>query len=217
MDLTKNVICLGNAKNNGGGNSDLSGKANINLDNITNEGKQVIRNVFLKETITIDNVAEIEFTNLNDGYQHHFEFIDFAPSVASYMLCQVGNNGSYFNNEEYMYSCLMQNSNTSSNWISDSKYGYGSNHFKLTPDNISAWNLQPNKNSFVEFNIISDFSKNGMKLFEGKCLLSDFSTKPYLISNTFRGLLNINGIADRVKFYLSSGNFASGIIKHYIY
>lgn len=198
--------------------SDIQDKANKDLDNITNTGKNVITSLVGWEKISefeIDNVAEIEFTGLNDGYQHRFEFIDFAPSVQSYMHCEIGNNGTYFNTG-YSYSYIYQDSNNTSVWMTNSKYGYNTSKFWLTADHRTEWYLQPNKNSYFDFSILSDFTKDGIKLFKGNTICPDSTTTAYMLSTRFEGLLNTTGKADRVKFYLSSGNFASGTIKHYI-
>ena len=198
-------------------NSFVVNKTTGNIDfkaNITQNGENI--DVFKKvQTITLNGENEIEFTGLNDGYQHSFEFIDFSPSVASYLMCLIGKENSYFNGS-YSSSLFAQDSNTTSQWINSSRYIYDGTYFKISFDHLTAWLLQPNKNSYCNFSILSDFTKSGIKLFEGETIYPDSTTIPYMLASRFKGLLNINDTADRIKFYLSSGNFASGIIKHYI-
>lgn len=209
MSIFSNII------NNGGGNSDLSSKANVDLDNITNEGKQNIRNCFLKETITIDNVAEIEFTNLNDGYQHKFEFINITSSVNAYMLGVLGNSNGYVNSG-YSYCLFGRWSQATSQWITDSYAYEGATVIVLTSDHNNYWYLS-NQGSYVDFAIKSDLSINGNQFFEMNSMVNSPQQSGRLMITDGNGMLLGATDLDRIKFYLSSGNFTSGIIRHYIY
>ena len=192
-------------------------KATGNIDfkaNITQNG-QNIDTIKKVQTITLNGENEIEFTGLNDGYQHYFEFLNLKPSTASYMLCLLGNSTSYMSSG-YSYALFYMDDNVVTNWAGNGASGHNVSAIKITLDKYSAWYLNPDIGGYANFKILSDLSQNGVQYFEGKSIVADSTTPPYMIMGLQHGMLVGGTNLDRIKFYLSSGNFASGTIKHYI-
>ena len=192
-------------------------RATGNVDfkaNITQNG-QNIDTIKKFQTITLNGENEIEFTGLNDGYQHHFEFLNLKPSTASYMLCLLGNSTSYMSSG-YSYALFYMDDNVVTNWAGNGASGHNVSAIKITLDKYSAWYLNPDIGGYANFKILSDLSQNGVQYFEGKSIVADSTTPPYMIMGLQHGMLVGGTNLDRIKFYLSSGNFASGTIKHYI-
>ena len=192
-------------------------RATGNVDfkaNITQNG-QNIDTIKKFQIITLNGENEIEFTGLNDGYQHHFEFLNLKPSTASYMLCLFGNSTSYMSSG-YSYALFYMDDNVVTNWAGNGASGHNVSAIKITLDKYSAWYLNPDIGGYANFKILSDLSQNGVQYFEGKSIIADSSNQPYMIMGLQHGMLVGGTNLDRIKFYLSSGNFASGTIKHYI-
>ena len=192
-------------------------RATGNVDfkaNITQNG-QNIDTIKKFQTITLNGENEIEFTGLNDGCQHYFEFLNLKPSTASYMLCLLGNSTSYMSSG-YSYALFYMDDNVVTNWAGNGASGHNVSAIKITLDKYSAWYLNPDIGGYANFKILSDLSQNGVQYFEGKSIVADSTTPPYMIMGLQHGMLVGGTNLDRIKFYLSSGNFASGTIKHYI-
>lgn len=196
---------------------DLDG-SNATFTSLSLTAKNNIKSLFLKETITINSsIAEIEFTNINDGYQHKFEFISLETDTNSYMNAVLGNSSSYINNG---YSnCLLGRWSDHSNptqWLTDSVANENSNNLLITSNHNNYWYLS-NQNSYVNFTILSNLSENGNQFFEFNSMINSSQQLGRLMVSSGNGMLIDGTNLDRIKFYLSSGNFTNGIIKHYIF
>ncbi len=195
------------------GNIDFKGEITKNGESIS---QNIDNNILEKiETITLNYETEIEFTNLDDGFQHKFEFFNIKPSVASYMLCLLGNASTYYTSG-YHYSLFYMDNNTPSVWQANCDCGRNTSNIKITLNKFEAWYLNPNIGGYAYFKILSNLSQNGIQYFEGKAMVADNTNPPYMIMGLQHGMLANAINLDRIKFYLSNGNFASGIIKHYI-
>lgn len=199
------------------GNFALIDGSNATFDNLSSTAKGNISSFVGWEKISefeIDNVAEIEFTNLNDGYQHKFKFINITSSVNTYMFGVLGNSNGYINSG---YSCCLFGrwSDVATQWIIDSVGYEDTTNLLITSNHNNYWYLS-NVGSYVDFTIKSNLSVDGNQFFEFNSMLSSPQQSDRLmIANGNGMLLGATGL-DRLKFYLSSGNFTSGIVKHYI-
>ena len=193
------------------GNIDFKGII-TNNGNVINNGNNASEDM---QIITLNGETEVEFTNLNDGYQHKFEFISLKPSEYSYMLAILGNSSEYINTG-YSYSLFYMDDLSTANWNTNSDLGHNVSAIKITLNKYSAWQLNPNSLAYANFTILSDLTQNGPKYFDAKSIVADSTIPPYMIMGTQSGMLISEAEIDRIKFYLSSGNFASGTIKHYI-
>lgn len=197
--------------------SDIQDKANKDLDNITNTAKDNITNLVGWEKISefeINDVAEIEFTGLNDGYQHKFEFINITSTINAYMVGVLGNSNGYINSG-YFFCLFGRWSQQTSQWITDSIAGEGTSNIIITSDHNNYWYLS-NQGSYVDFTTKSNLSVDGNQFFEFNSMVNSPQQSGRLMIANGNGMLLGATSLDRVKFYLSSGNFASGVIKHYI-
>lgn len=198
-------------------NSFVVDKTNGNIDfkaNITQNGQNI--DIFKKvQTITLNGENEIEFTGLNDGYQHKFEFINLKTSTNCFMCAILGNLNSYITTGSYIFSTFGKWSQSTSQWLNDSITSENGTYFAVTSNHSNYWYLS-NQNAYVNFTILSNFLDSGNQFFEFNSIInSPQQSGTIMITSGNGALINVANIS-RIKFYLSSGNFASGIVKHYI-
>lgn len=196
---------------------DLDG-SNATFSNLSATAKDNITSLVGWEKISefeIDNDSEIEFTGLNDGYQHKFEFINLKTSTNCFMCAILGNLNSYITTGSYIFSTFGKWSQSTSQWLNDSITSENGTYFAVTSNHSNYWYLS-NQNAYVNFTILSNFLDSGNQFFEFNSIINSPQQSGTIMITSGNGeLLNVANIS-RIKFYLSSGNFASGIVKHYI-
>lgn len=196
----------------------LDNKANKDLNNITNTAKDNITNLVGWQKIgefEINNVVEIEFTKIGDGYQHKFEFINISSSENAYMNAVLGNSNVYANSG---YSCCLFGrwSQVTNQWLMDSVGYENSDSLMITSNHNDYWPLSYNNNSYINFEIKSNLGFGGNQFFEFNSMIKSPVQSNRLMITNGNGMLVSKIIFDRIKFFLSIGSFIRGTVKHYI-
>ena len=192
---------------------------NVKFDNLSNTAKNNITNIIGWQKIgefEINNDMEIEFTGLNDGYQHKFEFTNISSlEDAAYMMAVLGNSFGYANTG---YSgCLFSRwSQVTNQWLMDSVGYENSNNLIITSNHNDYWSLSYNNNSYINFEIKSNLGFGGDQFFEFNSMVKSPVQSDRLMVTNGNGMLVSGLIFDRIKFFLSIGSFTKGTVKHYI-
>lgn len=194
--------------------SNINGIVNIGTD-ITIKGNPITTGenlLELKENYEITEVAMLEFTDLDLSFQHKFLISDLKSNMSSaaQMFCNVGYNDTYIESS-YYWESFMTNSNEAYSYIKNKN---GSNSYQITSDrNIDA-GIKIGASANVEFCINPTISSENFM----SCLVQTSTEYPSLkyynvISSC---LVYSKNKINKIKFFLSSGNFKSGKVKHYI-
>lgn len=183
-----------------------------------------------KEVVSLNNDTEIIFTDIDDGYNHIFDFVNVAASDDNVnLLINLSIDGiEYDTNGNYQYSAIGQ-SRAAPKVVGEEKfnfascYGYNSdntdNYFRLAQNTFSgsmSTNGLSNTNGVV-YNANIEFfnpSANGNKIMFYKEIFRQSNGTSIFFNG--QGTWTQNSPYKAIKFTFTSGSFVSGLIKHYI-
>lgn len=184
-----------------------------------------------KEQITLNNAAEIIFNNLDDGYNHIFEFVSISASENSVnLLIRFSIDGTTYDTAgNYQYSAMGQTRTGDKTvgvypYMFSSCNGYNSdntdNAFRLAQTTYSASkNTQNLSNAIgVTYNatieLFNPSVSTGNKIISYKEIFRQSNLTSLFLEG--QGIWTQNSSYKAIKFAFTAGTFAGGIIKHYI-
>lgn len=195
--------------------SDIQDKANKDLDNITNTGKDNIINLVGIKKINEFNIengdTEVEITGI--GQKETIIDIDglYANSTPCNLDSLLGNSGSYYNTN-YFVSIMAKDNASPSNWLTNS-FGTVNIVNTLSQQSFSSWSLSPSYPAKLHLEI-SKVIGNTIYM-NGNCQLITTDGN-YLENNIINNALVQNDLnVDRIKIFLNGSTFKAGNVRIY--
>lgn len=158
----------------------------------------------------------LEFTNLNNNFKHRFIFEDLKGGVinGTVIYCQLGTDTDYIENY-YNWSLYFCSPGIS---ISSQQYAKISTSFQLVDSRYTNAGIKTLSSSSVEINLDSNANNSNEKYISGSVytsIFNNYSDMNYFNTRCLGFVYNTEQVS-KIKFFLKSGEFITGNVKHYI-
>lgn len=193
-----------------------SGKVNFETD-ITINGAPIATgggSVELKENYEItEAISIIEFTNLDPSLTHKFTLdnLQCSNSSGTILHSTIGYGDNSYVASNYCWENNVTNSNEGYDYI---KYKNKGSSYQLTNDKYGDAGIKSTAGSNVELYLYP--TNNANEKYMTCTVLATAAYSSLKLYKSFSScLVYYSNQIDRLKFYLASGNFSKGIVKHY--